>query len=240
MSPRPPLHVVCPVYHEEDNVRRLWAEATSELPGPFVAHFVYDDERDPTVAVLEELRRNGQEGAGRIELVLNAEGGVLNALRAGFGALPAVGRFPVLVMMADLSDELSVVGRMVAEWRRGATVVAARRYMKGGRHIGGPRVKRTLTRLAGKSLYWMGRLPVQDATNNFRLYDADFLRAQAIESRGGFELAMELTVKAVAQGARVVEVPSTWRDRTGGSSKFRLLQWLPHYLRWYAWAYRHI
>jgi len=34
-------------------------------------------------------------------------------------------------------------------------------------------------------------------------------------------------------GMRVAEVPTTWRDRTAGQSRFQLWQWLPRYLRWY-------
>jgi len=47
------------------------------------------------------------------------------------------------------------------------------------------------------------------------------------ESRGGFELNLKLTVKAFLAGYRIAEVPSTWRDRTSGQSRFRLFKWLP-------------
>jgi dolichol-phosphate mannosyltransferase len=59
-----------------------------------------------------------------------------------------------------------------------------------------------------------------------------------IESHAGFELALELTVKATIDGRVVAELPTTWRDRTTGKSNFRLRQWLPHYLRWYLLALR--
>ena len=45
-------------------------------------------------------------------------------------------------------------------------------------------------------------------------------------------------MKATLQGRRLAEVPTTWRDRTGGESRFRLRKWLPHYLRWYLVAFR--
>ena len=59
-----------------------------------------------------------------------------------------------------------------------------------------------------------------------------------IESEAGFELALELTVKATLDRRRVAEVPTTWRDRTAGESNFKLRQWLPHYLHWYWVAMR--
>jgi len=58
-----------------------------------------------------------------------------------------------------------------------------------------------------------------------------------IQSTAGFELALELTVKATLQGRKVAEVPTTWRDRTAGTSNFKLRQWLPHYLHWYRLAF---
>lgn len=54
-----------------------------------------------------------------------------------------------------------------------------------------------------------------------------------IESQAGFELALELTVKAHLAGRRIAEVPTVWRDRTAGVSRFQLRRWLPHYVRWY-------
>jgi hypothetical protein len=142
----------------------------------------------------------------------------------------------VLVSMADGSDEPEVVDEMVALAREGADVVAASRYMRGGHQVGGPLAKRTLSRLAGLSLHWFGGVATHDPTNNFKLYSTRLLRAVRIESRAGFELALELTVKATLGGLRVAEVPTTWRDRTAGESNFKLRKWLPQYLRWYAIA----
>src|SRR5260370_6704904 len=94
-------------------------------------------------------------------------------------------------------------------------------------------MKRPPSRAAGLSLPLMGRLPIHGATSNFRMYSHRLLDAVTIESSAGFELALELTVKAQRLGMRVDEVPTVWHDRTAGESRFRLWHWLPHYLRWY-------
>src|SRR5256885_7503846 len=96
----------------------------------------------------------------------------------------------------------------------GSDVVAGSRYMRGGRQVGGPLVKRTMSRTAGLSLHWVGGLPVHDATSNFRLYSKRLLNQVTIESRGGFELGLELTVKAYRLRVRGAGGPTTWRDRT--------------------------
>jgi hypothetical protein len=108
--------------------------------------------------------------------------------------------------------------------------------MKGGRQIGGPLIKRTLSRWAGLSLYYLAGLPTHDATNNFRLYDAALVNEMGIESERGFEIALELTAKAFARGERIAETPATWRDRTTGESRFQLRKWLPLYLKWWWYA----
>jgi dolichol-phosphate mannosyltransferase len=117
--------------------------------------------------------------------------------------------------------------------RGGADVVAASRYMKGGHQVGGPLLKRLMSRTAGLSLHWFGGVATHDPTNNFKLYSRRLLDTTPIESQAGFELALELTVKATLAGRRVAEVPTTWRDRTAGESNFKLRKWLPFYLHWY-------
>jgi hypothetical protein len=87
-------------------------------------------------------------------------------------------------------------------------------------------------------LHHLTRLPTRDPTNNFKLYRKAFLDRVTIESRGGFEVALELTVKAHAMGMRIAEVPAVWTDRTAGSSNFKLVKWLPHYFRWFRMAFR--
>ena len=82
------------------------------------------------------------------------------------------------------------------------------------------------------------RLPTHDPTNSFKLYRKSFLEKTEIESDGGFELGIELVVKAHVSGGRVVEVPTTWRDRVAGKSNFKLWKWLPKYLRWFFYAFR--
>lgn len=224
------LAIIVPVYNEAENFPELVADLERHVPAPFVVYVVYDFDGDTTLPVARPL------AAARpwIRLLRNDLGpGVVNALRAGFNA---VGDGPVLVVMADLSDDLRVVARLLDLYREGYRVVCPSRYVRGGRQIGGPVFKGWLSRLAGLSLRYAVGFPTHDATNNFRLYDAALVRSLGIESTGGFELALELTAKAFARGAPIAEVPATWRDRTAGQSRFRLREWLPRYLYWYLYA----
>ncbi|MEA2655643.1 MAG: dolichol-phosphate mannosyltransferase [Chloroflexota bacterium] len=188
---------------------------------------VHDFDEDTTVPVVKRLQAELPE----LRLHRNSIGrGVLNAIKSGLAAA----RAPyVLVTMGDGSDDAGDIDAMYALALAGADVVAGSRYMKGGQQIGGPFLKRTMSRAAGLSLHWVAGIPVHDATSNFRMYSKRLLDRVTIESDGGFELGIELTVKAHLLGMRVAEVPTTWRDRTAGQSRFQLWRWLPRYLRWY-------
>jgi hypothetical protein len=90
-----------------------------------------------------------------------------------------------------------------------------------------------MSRTAGLTLHWLAGVPIHDSTSNFNLYSRRFLDSIKIKSAAGFEVALELTVKAQEAGRSMAEVPTTWRDRRAGQSNFKLRQWLPHYLHRY-------
>src|ERR1035441_3601776 len=94
-----------------------------------------------------------------------------------------------------------------------------------------------MSRVAGPTLHWFRGIPTHDATNAFKLYDSRILKHMTIESTAGFELSLEITVKAFLAGYRIVEVPTTWRGRTQGESRFKIWAWLPQYLQWYFYAF---
>ncbi len=204
----PELTVVMPVWNEGERVVPTIRAFAAAVRTPYELLVVHDMAEDATVPVVERL--TGEMPGLRAHR--NTLGpGVLNAMKAGIAAA----RAPyVLVTMADGSDEYGDVDRMVALARGGADVVAASRYMRGGRQVGGPRFKRFLSRAAGLSLHWLAGVPIHDATNNFKLYARRFLEATPIESEAGFELAIELR-QGDAPGRRL-RSPTTWRDRTAG------------------------
>jgi glycosyltransferase involved in cell wall biosynthesis len=230
----PEIDFVMPVYNEGANIARAVDEIDRNVPVPKRLLVVYDFDEDNTVPAVRALMPRYPW----VAVHKNTLGrGVVNAVRAGIEAASAE---VVIVTMADLSDDLAVVPEMVRLIRQeGYDIVCASRYMKGGRQIGGPWLKGLMSRTAGVSLYWLAGLPSHDATNAFRAYRRTVLTEFPIESRGGFAYSLEITAKAFAAGKRITEVPSTWRDRSAGESRFRLRAWLPHYLKWYFYALAH-
>lgn len=229
------LSIVVPVFNEAENIQAFLRDLEAALTEPHEVLIVYDFPEDSTLPAIAEM----SPPPAAVRLIHNTLGrGVLNALKAGFAA--ATGEV-VLVMMADRSDDPACVAEMARKVRAGADVVAGSRYVRGGRQEGGPWFKRQLSWWAGISLYYLAGLPIHDATNNFRAYSRRVIDTIPIEGTSSFALAIELTLKAHWRGWRVEEVPTTWRDRTAGESRFKLWAWMPHYLRWYlraiGWAW---
>jgi len=230
----PCVSVIVPVYNEDGNIAaclRGLSRALGDLEHEILVCYDFDEDRTlPAIAAMPDK-------PPQVKLVKNELGrGAASAIRAGLRAA----RGDVLaVTMADLSDPPEVIPLMARKIREeGADVVGGSRYMAGGSQSGGPPLKTFLSRAAGLSLYWVAGLGTHDATTNFRAYSRRLLERVEVESRYGMELALELTVKAHRLGLKVDEVPSSWKDRTAGESRFRLLTWLPRYLRWYFRAMR--
>jgi len=166
-----PLHIIIPVYNEGKNFPAL-RSALSQIRSPFEAFVVYDFDEDNTVPA---VARAIEEGDVRFHLVKNSvRRGVVGALQTGFRTVKSG---PVLVVMGDISDDLGTVDRMVELYEQGYDLVAPSRYMPGGKVIGGPFLKKNLSRWAGVTLHWLRGLPTHDATNSFKLYDAAMLLA---------------------------------------------------------------
>jgi dolichol-phosphate mannosyltransferase len=225
----PRVSVVVPVYNEGERIVRCLEAIDDAVSLDLEVLVVHDSPDDDTVPYVEKF------GDPRMRPVLNTIGpGPARAIRAGFAAAAAP---TIVVSMADGSDSLPAVDDMVRLIERGFVVVAGSRYMPGGAQIGGPFVKTTLSRLAGISLYHLGRVGTRDATNSFKAYSKSFIEEVGVTSESGFEVSIELVSKARRLRRPVTEVPTIWLDRSEGESRFQTAKWLPVYLRWYRFAF---
>src|ERR1019366_9027617 len=206
--------VVVPVFNEGENIGEYCRKAIQYLPPDYELLICYDFPEDKTLPALTALPAESKPP--NIRLIHNTLGrGVRYAIEAGMRAAVAD---VVVVMMADISDDFPKVQQMIEKAENGADVVCASRYMRGGKQIGGPKIKGFLSRMAGLSLHWFAGLPTHDPTNSFKAYRKEFLDRTPIESTAGFCLGLELTAKAHFAGGLVDEVPATWLDRSAGQS----------------------
>jgi glycosyltransferase involved in cell wall biosynthesis len=224
------INIIIPVYNEGQNIKHVLGEIERKVAGPYHVFIIYDFDEDNTIPNVSEYMQD----RSNIALVKNEYGmGVLNAIKTG---IKAVEDGVAVVVMADLSDEISKVDEMLIEINRGYDIVCGSRYVKGGNQVGGPGFKKILSRMAGVSLHYITGIPTHDISNSFKMYTKKVLNDIEIESRGGFELGMEITIKAFFKGYKITEIPTVWWDRNAGESRFRLWKWMPEYLHWYFFA----
>jgi dolichol-phosphate mannosyltransferase len=227
----PRISIVIPAYNEGEAIVPYLDRVFTGVTLPCEVLVIYDDPADTTVPYLEKYSRDEP----RLLPTLNEYGrGPARAIRWGIEHAQA----PVAVVtMADGSDDAEQIDDLSKLVERGVVVAAASRYMGGGQQIGGPVMKSLLSRVAGLSLYWLARVGTRDATNSFKAYSTDFVRQVGIESDAGFEIGIELVSKARRLRLPVAELPTIWLERGLGQSNFKVMRWLPRYVRWYRFAF---
>ena len=231
MTVEPRISLVIPVKDEGDAITACLRRIVETVTLPLEVLVVYDDEDDTTLPPLQAF---ASEDA-RIQPLRNEHGpGPAQAIRWGIEAARAP---VVIVTMADGSDDTQQIDDLCRLVERGVVIAAASRYSSNGQQIGGPALKSFLSKSAGLSLYWVGRVGTRDATNSFKAYSTDFVREVGIDSESGFEVGLELVAKARRLRRPVAELPTIWLERAEGTSNFKILKWLPRYLRWYGFAF---
>jgi glycosyltransferase involved in cell wall biosynthesis len=228
----PRLDIVIPVYNEGANIRNTLQSIAHAVTSVNRVLICYDREDDNTLPVIRDNR--GVFANLDIEFVRNRGRGAQGAVLSGFAASKA----PYAIMFpADDDYNAAIIDTMLRQAEAGNEIVCASRFMPGGSMVGCPWLKALLVRVSNFSLYHFARLPTHDATNGFRLFSRRVLDTIAVESDRGFCYSIELLVKCHRLGWQIGEVPAKWFEREHGTSSFRVLNWLPAYLRWYLYAF---
>jgi glycosyltransferase involved in cell wall biosynthesis len=227
----PRVSIVIPAYREGDAIVKILDQLFEAVRLDCEVLVVYDDPEDSTAAVAQKYA----ESEPRLVPTVNTYGrGPAHAIRYGIDHARAS---TTVVTMADGSDDPRQIDELARLVERGVVVAAASRYAPGGQQVGGPLLKRLLSRLAGQTLYTFARVGTRDATNSFKGYATQFVRDVGIDSRTGFEIGLELTAKARRLRLPVAELPTIWLDRAVGVSNFKVAAWIPRYLYWYRFAF---
>jgi dolichol-phosphate mannosyltransferase len=209
--------VVVPTLDEADNIEALLRGIRGAAPGVDVL-VVDDASPDGTADLAEALGRR----LGSVTVVRRiGEKGLGAAYRDGFHYGLARGYDAIVEMDADLSHDPATIPALVGALDTGADLAIGTRYIPGGATPGWPLHRRVLSRAGGEYARRLLHLPAHDPTSGFRAFRTDLLRVCELEtvSAQGFAFQLEMLHRATRLGARVVEVPIVFRDRTAGESK---------------------
>jgi dolichol-phosphate mannosyltransferase len=210
--------VVLPTYNERENLELIASAILTALPEARL--LVVDDASPDGTGRLADalaaendrvavLHRGGKEGLGA-------------AYRDGFRrVLERPETRAVVQMDADFSHDPADLPRLLAPLMTGADLVLGTRYMRGGGTVGWPRHRRLVSRGGTLFARTVLLLPYRDLTGGFKAWRRELLDAVRLRetAASGYGFQVEMTWWAHRRGARIAQVPITFRERVRGASK---------------------
>ncbi|MEV4677215.1 MULTISPECIES: polyprenol monophosphomannose synthase [Actinomadura] len=208
--------VIIPTYNERDNIERIAGRVRAAVPSVDVL-VVDDASPDGTGEVADAMAAADEQ----IQ-VLHREGkdGLGPAYIAGFRWAAEHGYDVMVEMDADGSHQPEELPRLLAALEDADLVIGAR-WVPGGKVRNWPKRREALSRGANTYARLMLGIPLHDATAGYRAFRAATLAKiglDEVDSRG-YCFQIDLALRAVRQGLRVVEVPITFVEREHGTSK---------------------
>ena len=214
------LSIVIPAYNEAESIFETIEQLETAFSNETIDHEIYvvnDNSKDNTLEVLEELQKKYPALTYETNKGPNGFG---YAVRYG---LERYSGDCVAVMMADLSDSpqdlIAFYNTMV---EGNYDCVFGSRFIKGGKLIDYPYVKKIINRVANMIIRVVIGINYNDTTNAFKLYKRKTMDGLKPFLSPHFNLTIELPLKAIIRGYSYTVVPNSWTNRKYGESKLNI------------------
>jgi dolichol-phosphate mannosyltransferase len=208
--------VVVPTYNERENVETVAGKIREAVPDADLL-VVDDNSPDGTGELADKLA----SADSHIHVMHRAgKSGLGTAYLAGFGWALERGYDAVIEMDADGSHQASDLPRLIAALDR-ADLALGSRWVPGGKVLNWPKSRHIISRGGNVYVRLMLGIKVRDATGGFRAFRASTLRAIALDQvvSQGYCFQVDLTLRTLAAGLTVTEIPITFIERAHGTSK---------------------
>ena len=214
------IAILIPTYNEATSIVELihkLADFRNLNNFDFEVIVIDDNSPDGTAAIVDNLnidwvsilRRPNKAGLGA-------------AYRSGFKKVLSNSIFShVITMDADGSHRVEDLGNMIAAIEPGKLIVLGTRWIPGGSVVNWPKRRQYLSRAGTAYAKLALRIPLNDLTGGFRIYSVELLRSLKLDDMQatGYCYQIEMALAANLAGAKAIEVPITFVERTNGVSK---------------------
>lgn len=214
------LSIVMPAYNEEESISETVEQIEEAFAKVNIEHEIFivnDNSKDGTLEVLKQLAQ--KYPSVKYETNIGPNG-------FGYAVRYGLERFSgdcVAVMMADLSDSPYDLIRYYTTMIEGNyDCVFGSRFIKGGKVIDYPWVKKIINRIANFIIRMVMRIKYNDTTNAFKLYKREVIDGVKPILSPHFNLTIELPLKAIIRGYTYTVVPNSWTNRKYGVSKLKI------------------
>lgn len=217
------ISIVVPAHNEEENLPNLLDELLPVLDRheetrDYELVIVNDNSTDRTPEIIETLAGLNP----KIKPVhRHSTPGFGNAIKEGFRNASGDIIVPV---MGDLSDDPEDIVKLVRKIKEGYDIAYGSRFVEGGSTDGYPPAKMIANRSFNNLVRLLFGLKHKDITNAFKAYRKEVLESIGIDNleATGFDLTVEIPLKAHIMGFTSAEVPVTWHGRLRGEAKLKL------------------
>jgi dolichol-phosphate mannosyltransferase len=210
--------VVLPTYNERENLERMAITILGVLPE---AHILVVDDSSPDGT--GELADSIAARDDRLAVLHRpAKQGLGVAYREGFRwVLDRSDMRAAVQMDTDFSHDPRDLPRLLAPLMLDADLALGTRYMRGGGTVGWPLRRRVVSRGGTIFARVVLGLPYDDLTGGFKAWRREILELVRLRetSGSGYAFQIETTWWAHRRGAKIVQVPIVFRERTAGASK---------------------
>jgi dolichol-phosphate mannosyltransferase len=214
------LSIVIPAYNESESISETVVTLFEKLQSENIEHeivVINDNSKDDTVKVLSELIKSIPT---MVYYTNEGPNGFGYAIRYG---LERFNGDCVAIMMADLSDSPDDLVRYYTTMLEGKyDCVFGSRFIKGGKVVDYPFLKKIINRLANFIIRLVMRIKYNDTTNAFKLYKKGVIEGVKPILSPHFNLTIELPLKAIIRGFSYTVVPNSWTNRKYGISKLKI------------------
>jgi len=214
------LSIVIPAYNEGESIAETIEQITTAFDRVKIDHEIFvvnDNSKDNTAEVLSELCKSYPNLRYETNKGPNGFG---YAVRYG---LERYAGDCVAIMMADLSDSPYDLIRFYTTMLEGDyDCVFGSRFIKGGKLIDYPFVKKKINRTANLIIRVVMRIRYNDTTNAFKLYKRHTIDGLKPFLSPHFNLTIELPLKAIIRGYSYAVIPNSWTNRKYGESKLKI------------------
>lgn len=202
------ISVVIPTLNESRNIRKVITQVKEVLVGNNYEIIVVDGHsRDDTVAIARKL------GARIIYDSLGKGSALTKGLNAAKGDI-------LISLDADLSTDPREMWLLIEGIRVGYDVCMGSRFMSGGRSEDISQIRKfgnltfvfIVNHLFGSNY--------SDMCYGYRSFRKGVLKRLGLKEKG-FGIETEISIKAVKNGLKVIEVPSVEKKRAAGEGKLR-------------------
>ena len=211
----PKISIIVPAHNEEGSINKCIGPIMSACKYLDYEIVLVDDcSKDSTPQIVDRMAKKYKRVRAVHRKFPNGFG---RAIKSGLEA--SKGKI-IIPVMADLSDDPKTIPKLVEAVEDGYDIAIGSRFVPGGKLVDYPKFKYIAHRLYSIVVGIVFMRNIKDFSNAFKAYNSDVLKGFEINSEG-FEITSEMILKPIAiHNAKVIEIPTTWKNRKKGKAKF--------------------